>query len=392
MPFLMVRNDIVNMDVDAIVNPSNTGLYQGRGTSRAIFMAAGEEALTQACSEIGSCELGKAAITPGYGLKADYIIHAVCPRWRGGSHGEDIFLRSAYTESMKLALSNGLESIAFPLLSSGNYGYPKEAAMEIAISAIRDFLAGHELTVYLVLYDSRAVKVREEIAQALEEYLSDHYAEFIDDRYTEDKDESYPYALTNQRELGKRPSYQRDSDLRLDTVREEMAGYASESRDYADFFQEAERRQKLQRKDRRGYEKAAGAAPAAKAAASKPRTLDDLVKGRAETFSQMLLRLIDEKGMTDPEVYNKANIDRRHFAKIRKDPDYAPKKTTVLSLAIAMELSYDETRDLLMRAGYAFSESSAFDVIIRFFIENGIYDILDINEALFHYGQPVLGL
>ena len=435
MPFFMVRNDIVNMDVDAIVNPSNIGLRQGRGTSRGIFLAAGEEALTQACSEIGSCELGKAVITPGYALKADYIIHAVCPRWRDGSHGEDILLRSAYTESMKLALSNGLESIAFPLLSSGNYGYPKEAAMKIAVESIRDFLKDHELTVYLVLYDRRAVKVREEIAQALEEYLSDHYVELIDDRYTEDKDESYPHVMSNQMPSGKRPSYQRDSDIRPDAVREEMAGYASESREYADFLKEAEkafdeyleelgdlddlevaprpeilpaprktrerlaaekakaeRRQKLQRKDRRGYEKAAGAAPAAKAAASKPRTLDDLVKGRAETFSQMLLRLIDEKGMTDPEVYNKANIDRRHFAKIRKDPDYAPKKSTVLSLAIAMELSYDETRDLLMRAGYAFSESSAFDVIIRFFIENGIYDILDINEALFHYGQPVLGL
>ncbi|MCR5161881.1 MAG: macro domain-containing protein [Lachnospiraceae bacterium] len=407
MPFLMVRNDIVNMKTDAIVNPSNWRLLQGRGTSRGIFLAAGEEALTRACQEAAPCEVGKAVMTPGFALQARYIIHAVCPRWRGGSEGEEALLYSAYTESMKLALANGLESIAFPLLSSGNYDYPKEAAMRTAVSAIRDFLSENEMTVYLVLYDRRAVEVRKEIAGALEEYLAEHYVEWIDDEYAEEKDESYsrPNLPDSGNYAGaglladKQADYgmPKEADIPDLALRPAKASAPSPRPAKAsDSFPQpakasapaAARRNAKAERERR-IEKPA------KVSASQPkekkRRLEDLLRDKPETFSEMLLRLIDERGLKDSDVYNRANIDRRHFSKIRSDPGYMPKKSTVLSFAIALELSYDETRDLLMRAGYAFSVCSESDMIIRFFIENGQYDIFDINETLFYYGQPVLG-
>lgn len=409
MPFLMVRNDIVNMSTDAIVNPSNRRLLQGRGTSRGIFLAAGEESLTRACQAAAPCQIGKAVITPGFALRAKYIIHAVCPRWRDGEEGEEKLLYSAYTESMKLAHAYGLESIAFPLLSSGNYGYPKEAAMRTAVSAIRDFLAEHEMTVYLVLYDREAVEVRQEIAGALEEYLAEHYVEWIDDEYTAEKDESYP--RQNRYELEHRDEAAWVADA-LPSYN--ASPFGSISPDKFDFSSDADEDEKESAPAVQPAKPSVSAPKAAKASApaagrreslkreepakttagqqaEKKRKLADLLRDKPETFSEMLLRLIDERGLKDSEVYNRANIDRRHFSKIRSDPAYMPKKSTVLSFAIALELTYDETRDLLMRAGYAFSVCSESDLIIRFFIENGQYDIFDINEALFHYGQPVLG-
>ncbi len=375
------------MDTDAIVNPSNWRLLQGRGTSRGIFLAAGEEALTRACQEAAPCEVGKAVMTPGFALKAKYIIHAVCPRWRDGKEGEEELLYCAYTESMKLALSNGLESIAFPLLSSGNYGYPKEAAMRTAVSAIRNFLAENEMTVYLVLYDHRAVEVRKEIAGALEEYLSEHYVEWIDDEYAEEKDESYTrpnlYDSGHFDEAELLSDAQAEYGMHVETdLPDSSLRPAKASAPAA-----AGRKHSVQ-KERRIERPAKASADQPK---EKKRRLEDLLRDKPETFSEMLLRLIAERGLKDSDAYKRANIDRRHFSKIRSDPEYMPKKSTVLSFAIALELSYDETRDLLMRAGYAFSVCSESDMIIRFFIENGQYDIFDINEALFYYGQPLLG-
>ena len=407
MPFLMVRNDIVNMETDAIVNPSNWRLLQGRGTSRGIFLAAGEEALTRACQEAAPCEVGKAVMTPGFALKAKYIIHAVCPRWRDGKEGEEELLYSAYTESMKLALSCGLESIAFPLLSSGNYGYPKEAAMRTAVSAIRNFLAENEMTVYLVLYDHRAVEVRKEIAGALEEYLSEHYVEWIDDEYAEEKDESY--SRPNLYDSGHFDEAElladKQADYGMNAEADIPAPASRPAKDSAPVPRPAKASGMFPQPAKASAPAAAGRKYSvqkerrierpAKASASQPeekkRRLEDLLRDKPETFSEMLLRLIAERGLKDSDAYKRANIDRRHFSKIRSDPEYMPKKSTVLSFAIALELSYDETRDLLMRAGYAFSVCSESDMIIRFFIENGQYDIFDINEALFYYGQPLLG-
>jgi hypothetical protein len=308
---------------------------------------------------------------------------------------------------MKLALSCGLESIAFPLLSSGNYGYPKEAAMRTAVSAIRNFLAENEMTVYLVLYDHRAVEVRKEIAGALEEYLSEHYVEWIDDEYTEEKDESYirpnlyDSGHFDEAELlaDKQADYgmNAEADIPDSALRpaKDSAPVPQPAKASGTFPQPAKasapaaagRKYSVQ-KERRIERPAKVSADQSK---EKKRRLEDLLRDKPETFSEMLLRLIAERGLKDSDAYKRANIDRRHFSKIRSDPEYMPKKSTVLSFAIALELSYDETRDLLMRAGYAFSVCSESDMIIRFFIENGQYDIFDINEVLFYYGQPLLG-
>lgn len=401
MPFLLIRNDITKVQADALVNPANEELLEGSGTSRGIYLAAGEDKLAAACAKIGHCELGKAVITPGFDLRAKYVIHAVGPVWIDGAHREEELLYGAYMSSMHLAQEYQLESIAFPLLSSGNYGYPKDQAMKVAIRAISDFLLEYDMMVYLVLYDRSAVAISKKLFASVEEYIDDHYVS--------KKDESID-----------------DSDRR--------SGYIRREENYAEFV----RRQNLPRPEQRQLADAgdwqsmepasadipADSIPAGKepaghapvAAASMPgaaagpleektpqtkkkklfsrrekRSLKNLMEHLDETFSQMLLRLIDERGLKDSAVYKKANIDRRHFSKIKNDINYAPNKKTVLAFAIALELSLDETKDLLMRAGFAFSSSSKFDVIICFFIENGEYDIFEINEVLFAYQQPLLG-
>lgn len=347
MPFLIIRNDITKVQADGVVNPANEKLLEGSGTSRAIFLAAGERKLAAACRKIGHCDLGKAAVTKAYGLRARYIIHAVGPVWIDGKHGEEEILYSAYRESMLLARQYCLESIAFPLLSSGNYGYPKEQAVQTAVRAIRDFLAEYEMKVFLVLYDRGAVRVSKSLWEKIEEYIDDHYVE--------EKDECF-FGDASNREFRLRgyPCPQAPA-------RPPMVILPEESPHPMAFPQAA------------------------------PRKLEDLISQLEETFSQMLLRLIDERGLKDSYVYKRANIDRRHFSKIRNDVHYAPNKKTVLAFAIALELSLDETKDLLMRAGFAFSRSSKFDVILCFFIENQKYDIFEINETLFAYGEPVLG-
>ncbi len=331
MPFMMIRDDIVNVRADALVNPANETLSQGSGTSRAIYLAAGEEKLTKACQEIGRCSLGKAVITEAFDLDAKYIIHAVGPVWKNGLHREKKHLYSAYKEAMLLAETYHLKSVAFPLLSSGNYGYPKDKALKVAVCAIRDFLAEHDMTVYLVLYDRSAVAVSKRLFMSLKEYIDDHYVR--------QKDESY----------------KREPPL----LKRGLPEAQSACFHMADM-------------------------PAS-------RSLDDLMDHMGETFSQMLLRLIDERKLKDSYVYKKANVDRRHFSKIRNDTAYAPNKKTVLAFCVALELSLDETKDLLMRAGFALSDCSKSDVILRYFIENRKYDIFEINEMLFAYDQPLLG-
>lgn len=343
MPFLLIRNDITKVSADAIVNPANRQLLEGSGTSRAIYLAAGEKLLTEACRKIGHCDPGQAVATEAFHLSARYIIHAVGPVWKDGHHGEDRLLYSAYSASMKLAVSLHLESIAFPLLSSGNYGYPKDQALRVAISAISDFLIDHELTVYMVLYDRKALAVSRKLFTSVAEYIDDHYVDANNETFS------------GNRVLGSRFRFSEPDVQETGFCFEDTIALPSSP---------------VQQSD---------------------RSLDHLMEHMGETFSQMLLRLIDERGLKDSQVYKKANVDRRHFSKIKNDIHYAPNKKTVLAFAIALELSMDETKDLLMRAGFAFSMCSKFDVIICYFIEHENYNIFEINEMLFSYDQPLLG-
>ncbi len=355
MPFLLIRNDITKVQVDVIVNPANTKLQEGRGTSRAIYLAAGEEKLKEACGKIGYCAPGKAVITEGFELSAKYIIHTVGPVWKGGIFGEKRMLYSAYMAALNLAKEYGIDSIAFPLLSSGSYGYPKEKALKVAISAISDFLLKNDILVYMVLYDRNSVTISRKLFQSIEEYIDDHYVDSNNESYSPDQ-----ARRQNSTEDGR----------------------------FTEFLQDE---QSLQSKSLNDRVMAPMMSAEPMPQMKKRRKLENIMRHMGETFSQMLLRLIDEKGYTDAQIYHKANIDRRHFSKIRNNVDYVPNKKTVISFAIALELSLDEAKDLLKAAGFSFSDGSKFDVIISFFLENRIYDIFEINEVLFSYEQPLIG-
>lgn len=361
MPLFMIRNDITKMQVDAIVNPSNPKLHMGRGTSWAIYNAAGETELTNACRKIGGCKVGRAVLTKGFALQAKFIIHAVCSPWTDGGEGDKAYLKDAYFSALQLAVEYGFQSVAFPLLSSGFYAWPKAEAFHLAMTVISEFLLEHEITVYLVLYDHESVEVSKKLFSKIEEYIDDHYVVMKDEGYSKQKstfdcDSLSPDMMIYDTAL----AYQSFSD----EVSVEPKGKVN-SLNMSDFLK--------------------------KLSIPKGRKLNELIFHMDETFSQMLLRLIDERELKDSAVYRKANIDRRLFSKIRNDVNYTPTKKTVLAFAIALELSLDETKNLLMKAGYAFSNSSKFDVIISFFIENKNYNIFEINEVLFFYGQPILG-
>ena len=339
MPFLMIRNDITKVAADAIVNPANRNLLQGSGTSRAIYQAAGEQELTAACEAIGHCEPGRAVCTPAFGLPAKYIFHAVCPAWHGGFFGEAKQLAGAYHSALELAAEYHCESVAFPLLSSGNYGYPKEQAFRIAVDTITQYVMEHDLTVYLVLYDRHSLAVSRKLFTSVEEYIDDHYVA--------QNDESYQF--------------------------------------------DRRRRESVERRRWRLEEEATPMLETAATAPMAARSLENLMDNLGESFTTRLLRLIDERGLKDSTVYKQSNISRQHFSKIQCNRDYNPKKKTVLALAVGLHLSEDETIDLLKSAGYAFSDGSKRDWIVRYCLEHKIYNINQVNTLLFEYDQEQLG-
>jgi O-acetyl-ADP-ribose deacetylase (regulator of RNase III) len=342
MPFTIVHQDITKIKVDAIVNAANTNLQMGGGVCGAIFQAAGAVQLQEACDKLAPVKTGEAVITPGFNLPAKFIIHAVGPVYQQWNKEQnEQYLSSAYTNSLKRAVENGCETIAFPLISSGIYGYPKDEALRVATSAIHDFLIDHDLAVTLVVFDKSAFTISRELFGAVDSYLDEHYiaTHQIRRRQLLEVEREALY------EAGERVSKYKESlfeELLISSV-------------------------------------------------GAPAPLDDLIGNLDEPFSQMLLRLIDVKEMSDVAVYKRANLSRKLFSKIRSQKGYMPSKRTAIALAIALELSLDETDDLLERAGYALSHAVKFDVIVEYFITNGKYDVFEINEVLFEYDQPLLG-
>ena len=338
MPLEIVRNDITKMKVDAIVNAANESLLGGGGVDGAIHHAAGVGLLAE-CRTLGGCKTGKAKITGGYNLPAKYVIHTVGPIYEDGKHGEKALLESCYRESLALAKENNCETVAFPLISSGVYGYPKDQALKVAIDVISDFLLENEMTVYIVIFDKAAYKISEKLFSDIAEYIDDNYV----DEHTD---------------------YRRES-IQMNAP---MAPYAKRKKADIDFLEICDCKAMVAEDD-----------------------LDAKLRQIDESFSQMLLRKIDEKGMTDAECYKKANIDRKLFSKIRSDVHYKPSKPTALAFAISLELSLDETEDMLRKAGFALSHSNKFDIIIEYFISKGNYNMFEINEALFAFDQSLLG-
>ena len=319
MPLQIVRNDITKMECDAIVNAANSSLLGGGGVDGAIHRAAGHELLKE-CKKLGGCRTGEAKITGAYKLPCKYVIHTVGPVWQGGNYHEEELLSSCYRNSLQLAKAYECESVAFPLISSGVYGYPKEQALQVAINEICKFLADNDMLVYIVVFDKDGFRVRD-----IAEYIDEHY---VETHYSENRSRGL------SRLLRKPETY-----------------------------------------------------PMQTAALN----LADVVNQLDESFSQMLLRKIDEKGLTDSQCYKKANVDRKLFSKIRNNVNYKPKKTTAIAFAVALELSLDETKEMLQKAGYALSHSNKFDVIIEYFIQKGEYDIFTVNEALFEFDQVLFG-
>ncbi len=336
MPFEIIRNDITKVEVDAVVNAANSNLKMGSGVCGALFSAAGKENLRKECDEIGHCDEGQAVITDAYKLPSKYIIHTVGPVWKDGFSHEKKFLKEAYTNSLKLAIKYNCESIAFPLISTGHFGYPKREAFQVAISAISDFLDNNEIMVYLVMFDKESLEVSEKRLYAVKKYVDDNYVE-----------EAFQ----------KKPRYR------------------SEDRQWIKIEQKRINQIK---------EKSFDALISESAMETFEPSLD-------ETFSQMLLRLIDERGLTDPQAYNRAYITRKHFSKIRNNINYQPKKKTAIALSISLLLNIEDTMKLLRAAGLALSNGILSDVIIEFHIRHGIYDIFQINEMLLAFDQEPLG-
>ncbi len=355
MPLEIVRNDITKMSVDAIVNAAKNSLLGGGGVDGCIHRAAGPELLEE-CRALGGCATGEAKITAAYRLPCRYVIHTVGPVWQGGTAGERELLAACYRNSLALAKEYGCETVAFPLISAGVFGYPKDRALRVATESIAEFLMENDMTVYLVMFGASSMEVGRK--------LFPHIAEYIDDQYTS------PFEEQMRRRM--------------------QAGFWSEPAPFADAGAWGE-----DKGFAAGDAEAVCAAPTAASggfrATKRSRALEELLRKRDESFSEMLLRKIDERGMTDSACYKKANIDRKLFSKIRNDRLYKPKKTTALAFAIALELNLDETRELLEKAGYALSRSSKFDIIVEYFIRHGNYNIYELNEALFAFDQSLLG-
>lgn len=329
MPFEIVRNDIVNMKVDAIVNTANPRPIIGAGTDKAVHDKAGARLLL-ARKEIDNIVVGEAAITPAFDLDANYVIHTAGPIWKDGRSGEEELLASCFRSSLGIAKKKDCESIAFPLISTGSYGFPKPLALQIAVREISSFLMENEMQVYLVVFEKQSFELSEKLFKSVSSY--------IDENYVSEKINA-EYKMSNLR------SY-------------ELLFEASDTPRYGTIC-------------------------------SNPN-LDGMLENLDKGFSETLLDLIDRTGKKDSEIYKRANVDRKLFSKIRNNADYRPSKTTAIAFAIALELDLDETSDLLSRAGYALSQSSKFDVIVRYFIENKKYDIFEINSALFRFDQPLL--
>lgn len=365
MPFHIIRNDITKLEVDVIVNAANKRLQLGGGVCGAIFSAAGEEKLQKACDRIGFCDTGNAVITKAYHLPAKFIIHTVGPIYGENPREEEQQLYLCYKNSLLLAKRKRLTSIAFPVISSGIYGYPKVEAIKIASKAIKDFLETNDMIVYLVVYDKETFQISEQLFLSVQSFINEK--------------------MVKQEVRRRTVSYLEKTDNNKLLLREESAIFESNKK--VDF-----------RPKETMYQPNIPPSFSVSMAQSMPkqeekrekRSLEDLMQRKVETFSEMLLRLIDEKGMTDVEVYKRANIDRKLFSKIRKK-DYIPRKITVIALAIGLKLNLDETKDLLGRAGFALSDCNKFDIIIEYFIENENYDIFEINETLFAFEQQLLG-
>ena len=357
MPLKIIRNDITTMCVDAIVNTANDHTTVGSGCDYAIYRAAGHDELLKYRTErIGFVPEGDAFITPGFKLNCKHIIHAVSPLFIDGESGEEEKLRSCYKKSFQIALENEVKSIAFPLISTGGFGYPKEEGFRIAVDEIHAFLMKHDMLVYLVVFDNKATSLSRHLDPGLESYIDQNYVEA---KYREE----YYELFSSRRETAKR-----ESRLRMEINQKQcnqhnitiMQTDEAEDNSNINFYEEHE------------------------------NALEERIKHISDTFSEYLIYLIDSRGMNYPDVYKRAIVDKKVFSKIKNNPNAHPKKITAMCLCVGAKLNMDQTRDLLARAGYALSPCDKTDIIFSYFIENQIYDMIELDIQLEEHGLPCL--
>lgn len=338
MPFEIVRNDITDMQVDAIVNTANPQPVIGSGTDSMVHEKAGP-LLLAARQKIGTIARGSAAITPAFALNAKYVIHTVGPVWTDGNQNEEILLRSCYDASLKLALEHNCQSVAFPLISTGNYGFPKDKALQIAISAFSSFLMEHELQIYLVVFNQEAYKLSEKLFHSVASYIDENFVDICEIAAAEDN---------------------RRMKRRLEGMRSQKAMM-----------------------------------PAPCAAGLETRSsagdLNSFLKKKDIGFMEALKDLIVQKNLKNATVYKRANISKQHFSKLLNSPHTNPTKPTAIALALALELDLAQTKQLIGRAGYTLTNSSIFDLIIQYYIERKNYNIIEINITLYEFDQILLG-
>lgn len=410
MPFQIVKNDIEKMQVEAIVCAFDPMRGDGIRTGSVIYKAACKDRLPANFQDMDVIERGSCAISKGHALPAKSLIQTAGMTWQGGTFGEEEVLHRCYRSIFHLVIENRIESVAMTLFASETYGYPKEIAIRIALSEIKVFLAEHDMELYLVLPDEKAVSLPFDRYSDIENYIRDNYVAVADEDQAEKDNSSSAYAGLAYKEI---PSEKKSgfgistfmkgnflqafgrnrSEVSVDrkTCKKGENGKKAESRsDFARELPEAERRSALAKESLQAEAQPMLLRESA-SVKTLSRTLDDVVKNLDKSFMELVFSFADAKGMSDVEVQKKANLDRKAFSKLKCGTTKNPSKPTALALAIALELSLDETKDLLSRAGLALSPCSRQDLIVQYFIEREAYDIYEINVALFEHGEPLLG-
>lgn len=354
MPFKIIRNDITKVKAEAIVNTANPNVAVGDGTDSAIYKAAGREKLLEARKKIGLLMPGEVALTEAFNLDAKYIIHVSSPWWRGGDDGEAMLLKHCFDDALQMAWDNGCRSIAFPLLATGTYGFPKRLVIELAVHSFRVFLQDHDMEILLVVFGSEAVKISGDLVDEVQSFIDDHYVkEALSEEYRSDK------FYREECILG--------APLEEENIEDEESAFDIEELD----------------------EIVCGSVINA-VEADPAQSLDDALKSiYTDSFEKHLQKLINKKGLKNSQVYAAANISKQYFSKLLKG-QVKPSKEKVLALAVGLMLNIDETVDFLRIAGYALSPISQTDTIVEYFIRNKDYNVLKIDIVLFDYGLDPL--
>ena len=347
MPLQIIKSEVTDINADALVSVENESSYY-KSRANSLYAKAGR-CLKKERRIFGECIPGNAIITSPGKLNSKYVIHTSIPNEFNENHDETT-LSSCYNSVLSLAKDKDCASIAIPLLYMDFQGFNKEKALKIAVDTISEFLNVNDMMIYLSVPDKSIYQIDINLQSDLEKYIRDVFFE--------------PSILYEAGAYANSKREKRTSSPKKKATEDILPYYETES------FEETTIR----------------------SSAKYNGSLIESLKHLDESFSEMLLRKIDSSGMTDAECYKKANIDRKLFSKIRSDKLYRPSKQTVIAFSIALELSLEETKEMLMKAGFALSHSNKFDVIIEYFIKAQDYNIYKINEALYEFDQPLLGM